>query len=136
MLKLPQVLSLLRLLSSISKIYTFSLGIDVSDGFLVREIGSPSPASGLQPVDIDKAVWLIEPRRTTSVQKFSGTLAHPNREDELGLTLIAFAHFIYDTSDKELVLADIQGEFQLFVIIKMLKLRNVADYCFRIPNVC
>lgn len=75
----------------------------------MREIGIPSPASGLQPVDIDKAVWLVEPRRTTSVQKFSGTLAHPNREDELGLTLIAFAHFIYDTSDKEFVLADIQG---------------------------
>ncbi|KIM35059.1 hypothetical protein M413DRAFT_79793 [Hebeloma cylindrosporum] len=86
-----------------------STGIDVSDGFLVRKLGSPSPASGLPPMEFDKAVWLVEPRRTTSVQKFSGTLAHPNREDELGLTLIAFTHFIYDTSDKELVLADIQG---------------------------
>lgn len=69
-------------------------------------------------MEFDKAVWLVEPRRTTSVQKFSGTLAHPNREDELGLTLIAFTHFIYDTSDKELVLADIQGkvDFQLIEV--------------------
>jgi len=123
------VLSISFLLSAASKIYIFSLGIDVSDGFLVHEIGSPSPASGLQPVDVDKAVWLVEPRRNTSVQKFSGTLAHPNREDELGLTLIAFTQFIYDTSDKELVLADIQGEvkFQLIVIIEVLKLCDVAE---------
>lgn len=125
------MLTISFLLSAASKIYIFSLGIDVSDGFLVREIGSPSPASGLQPVDVDKAVWLVEPRRTTSVQKFSGTLAYPNREDELGLTLIAFTHFIYDTSDKELVLADIQGEvkFQLIVIIKVLKLHDIRADC-------
>ena len=125
------MLTISFLLSAASKIYIFSLGIDVSDGFLVREIGSPSPASGLQPVDVDKAVWLVEPRRTTSVQKFSGTLAYPNREDELGLTLIAFTHFIYDTSDKELVLADIQGEvkFQLIVIIKVLELHDIRADC-------
>ena len=125
------MLTISFLLSAASKIYIFSLGIDVSDGFLVREIGSPSPASGLQPVDVDKAVWLVEPRRTTSVQKFSGTLAYPNWEDELGLTLIAFTHFIYDTSDKELVLADIQGEvkFQLIVIIKVLELHDIRADC-------
>ncbi|EDR01742.1 uncharacterized protein LACBIDRAFT_333002 [Laccaria bicolor S238N-H82] len=47
--------------------------------------------------------------RTKAVRKYSGTLVHPNRQDKLGQTLSVFAHFLYEYSRKELVLADIQG---------------------------
>ncbi|EDR04435.1 uncharacterized protein LACBIDRAFT_330566 [Laccaria bicolor S238N-H82] len=87
----------------------FSSGIIVSECFLVHEIGTPSPASSLPSFEDDSAVWLVEPRRTKAVRKYSGTLVHPNRQDKLGQTLSAFAHFLYEYSRKELVLADIQG---------------------------
>lgn len=69
-----------------------------------------SPASGFEDDMFgDVAVWLVEPRRTTSVVKYSGTLVHPTRRDQVGIIVTAFAHYIYETSNKELVLADIQG---------------------------
>ncbi|KAF8959843.1 hypothetical protein BDZ97DRAFT_1906085 [Flammula alnicola] len=92
----------------------FSSNIVVSEGFLVREIGEPSPASSLPSFEDDSAIWLVEPRRTKAVRKYSGTLVHPNRLDKLGQTLSAFAHFVYECSGKELVLADIQGHFSTF----------------------
>ena len=55
------------------------------------------------------AVWLVEPRRTKTVLKFSGTLNHPNRQDKVGTTISSFAHFSYQVSNRELVFADIQG---------------------------
>ena len=87
----------------------FFSDVTVSNGFLIREEGLPSAASGLPPSAIDGAVWLVEPRRTTSVQKFSGTLVHPVRNDKLGITLSVFTHFVYEASHQDLVLADIQG---------------------------
>ncbi|KAG6834598.1 hypothetical protein H0H93_008682 [Arthromyces matolae] len=84
-------------------------GLDVckdirfSDGFLVREHGSCFDTL------VDPAVWLIEPLRTTSVVKFSGTLCHPTRSDKIGKTITAFAHFVYEISQKSMVFADIQG---------------------------
>ena len=77
--------------------------------FLVREIGQPLPASTLPSFEEDAAIWLVEPRRTKAVRKFSGTLIHPCRTDKLGMTLSAYAHFLYEWSGHELVLADIQG---------------------------
>jgi hypothetical protein len=77
-----------------------SLDIFVTDAFLISEMGTtPSPAS----------VWLVEPKRTTFVVKYSGTLVHPTRRDKVGIIVTAFAHYIYEASNKELVLADIQG---------------------------
>lgn len=92
----------------------FNLDIVVSEGFLIREMGEPSPASSLSSFEDDAAVWLVEPRRTKAVRKFSGTLVHPSRPDKLGQTLSAFAHFVYEYSGKELVFADIQGNFLTF----------------------
>jgi len=83
--------------------------IVVSDGFLVKELGGPSNASGLAPFEIGSPTWLVEPRRTKSVVKFSGTLVHPSHTDKIGVTLMAFAHFSYEISQKRLVFADIQG---------------------------
>ncbi|KAF8901850.1 kinase-like domain-containing protein [Gymnopilus junonius] len=87
----------------------FSSNIIISDGFLIREMGMPSPASSFSSFEKDTAVWLVEPRRTKAVRKFSGTLVHPTRRDKLGQTLSAFTHFVYEYSGKELVFADIQG---------------------------
>lgn len=42
----------------ITKIVT--LGVTVSDGFFIQEIGTPSVASDLPPAN-DTAVWLMEP---------------------------------------------------------------------------
>jgi hypothetical protein len=91
-----------------------NLDIVVSEGFLMREIGEPSPASSFSAFEEDAAVWLVEPRRTKSVRKFSGTLVHPNRPDKLGKTLSAFSHFVYEFSGQELVLVDIQGQVFTF----------------------
>ena len=85
------------------------LDITVTEAFLIREVGLPSPASNLALFEDDSAVWLVEPRRTTSVEKYSGTLIHPHRKDKRGATLSAFAHFVYEMSHHELVFADIQG---------------------------
>ena len=76
---------------------------------MAREVGEPSIASGLPPSETDSSTWLIEPRRTKSVLKFSRTLVHPNRADKIGITLVAFVHFSYEISGKQLVFADIQG---------------------------
>src|ERR1700678_3686519 len=55
--------------------------------------------------------WLIEPKRTKVVQRFSHTLHHKSRQlDLLSLTIAAFSHFVYGHSNSSLVLADIQGE--------------------------
>ena len=60
----------------------------------IHEIGMPSLSSGLPSELIDKAIWMVEPCRMKSVIKFSGTLVHPSCEDEVGITLVAFAHFV------------------------------------------
>ncbi|KAJ3981545.1 kinase-like domain-containing protein [Lentinula detonsa] len=68
-----------------------------------------SKASGLGASATDSAVWLVEPRRTKSVEKYSSTLFHPPRDDQIGITLSAFAHYVYSSDNQKLVLADIQG---------------------------
>lgn len=92
------------------------LDIQVSDGFLIREQGPSSIASN-DPTGIDSAVWLIEPRRTTSLVKFSGTLCHPAQTNKMGKTITAFAHFVYEISKKTLVFADIQGMSYIFIYV-------------------
>jgi len=57
----------------------------------------------------DSSVWLVEPRRTTTVIKFSGTMQHPSTNDKHGITIAAFAHFVFEFSTRKLVFADIQG---------------------------
>lgn len=95
----------------------YNSDIAVSEGFLIQELGLPSSVSDLPPVE-DTAVWLVEPRRTTSVQKFSGTLVHPSpRSDKLAITISAFSHFVYEMTHQDLVLADIQGTMTLIKVL-------------------
>ncbi|KAJ2921872.1 hypothetical protein H1R20_g15222, partial [Candolleomyces eurysporus] len=85
--------------------------ITVSDGFLVREVGEPSAPSGLASNNAYGAVWLVEPKRTRSVRKFCGTMVHPERSDKVGMTISALCHWIYTTTRKTEVFADIQGSY-------------------------
>ncbi|KIK79382.1 hypothetical protein PAXRUDRAFT_161426 [Paxillus rubicundulus Ve08.2h10] len=43
------------------------------------------------------------------VIKFSGTMQHPIANDKHGITVAAFAHFVYEFSKHKMVFADIQG---------------------------
>ncbi|KAH7889504.1 kinase-like domain-containing protein [Phlebopus sp. FC_14] len=84
-------------------------GLVFSEGFLLRAHPqvTDTPANPLdQPVS---AVWLVEPRRTTTVIKFSGTMQHPSTNDKRGITIAAFAYFVFEFSGHKLVFADIQG---------------------------
>ncbi|KAF7354438.1 Kinase-like protein [Mycena venus] len=92
-----------------------------SRGLLVREIiegTGPSPASGvsmqafLDSMDYNpdtSIVWLLEPSRGSAIERWSGTLQHPNHENKPGQTIDAFMHFSYVYSRQTLVFADIQG---------------------------
>ncbi|KAL1942642.1 hypothetical protein VTO73DRAFT_4882 [Trametes versicolor] len=97
---------------------------DFSTCFLAKEFleidntssVKPSPASGVRDTwdaashseQESGVVWLIEPRRSRVVDKWSGTLDHPYHKDKLGATLDAFVHFGYEYSQSTLVFADLQ----------------------------
>ncbi|KAG6905156.1 hypothetical protein DXG01_004494 [Tephrocybe rancida] len=85
--------------------------IKFSKGFLIKE------HSDIFKVIEDPAVWLVEPHHTTSVIKFSGTLCHLQRENKIGKTITAFAHFVYEVSQKAMVFADIQDHRVLMSFI-------------------
>lgn len=103
---------------------TPKLDFEVTQWLLAREElkdgdGTPSSASGISGeawktgsvADWDAGiVWLLEPRRSSIVQKWSGTMVHPNRSDKLHMTMSAFAHFSLLWSQYTLVFADIQSK--------------------------
>nr|VWP00214.1 Increased rDNA silencing protein 4 [Ganoderma boninense] len=77
----------------------------------------PSPASGILSAQWSDAsfsdrdagvVWLVEPERSTTVERWSGTMEHPNHHDKQGATLMAFVHFAYVYSLRTKVFADLQ----------------------------
>lgn len=79
---------------------------------------APSPASGVSmevfldstSQNPDSAItWLLEPRRASSVEKWSGTLEHPPHSDKAGNTIDAFMHFSYIYSQQSLLFADLQS---------------------------
>lgn len=85
--------------------------ITVTEAWIFRESNiTASKASGLfANGSSGSAVWLVEPRRTKAVDKYSSTLLHPPRDDKIGITLSAFSHYVYIASKKTFVLADVQG---------------------------
>ncbi|KAG1739728.1 kinase-like domain-containing protein [Suillus lakei] len=55
-------------------------------------------------------IYLVEPRRVSSaVLKFSGTLGVCNRTDKRSATIMAFSHFVLESSACEYMFADLQG---------------------------
>ncbi|KAF8173301.1 kinase-like domain-containing protein [Pholiota molesta] len=86
--------------------------IQFSTAFVGKELSYPRSQASGKADELGKPLvcWLIEPKRPSTVIKFSGTLKHPaTRKDMLGLTIYAFAHFVYLTSKGSRVMADIQG---------------------------
>ncbi|KAI0752400.1 hypothetical protein C8Q80DRAFT_1117844 [Daedaleopsis nitida] len=61
--------------------------------------GRPKPA----------VVWLLEPRRTKTVKRWSGTLVHTSQSDKKHSTMGAFVHFTYEWSKHSIMFADLQS---------------------------
>ncbi|KAG6836327.1 hypothetical protein H0H93_009077 [Arthromyces matolae] len=78
------------------------LDIHVSNGFLIKILDDDTFSDHPE-------AYLVEPRRSKSVLKFSGTLQHPIQSSKMGNTLTAFAHYVFEISGKDIVFADIQG---------------------------
>lgn len=69
-----------------------------------------SVASGLEESELNGLNWLVEPKRPSTLIKYSGTLSHPcDRKDLRALTIYAFAHFVYGYSGNAIIFADVQG---------------------------
>jgi hypothetical protein len=104
-----------------------STGFEFTDVFLMREVvgdSGPSPASGVtaekytleltsHELCLDSpfgVFWLVEPKWTSLVDHWSGTMQHPNYPDnKYGQTISAFTHFSLIYSNRSLILADLQS---------------------------
>ncbi|KAJ7231517.1 kinase-like domain-containing protein [Mycena rebaudengoi] len=98
--------------------YANSLNIPVyndlafADAFLGEEIEAPTPASEVKEIGIDSPglTWLVELKRSSTVEHFTYTLSHKCLKKDLrSSTIYALAHFVWGHSNQGLVLADIQG---------------------------
>ncbi|KAJ6567493.1 kinase-like domain-containing protein, partial [Mycena sp. CBHHK59/15] len=60
--------------------------------------------------------YLVEPLRTSSVvTKFTGTLGSSAATDKLTSTVLAFSHFVLETTACLMSFADLQGVFLSFL---------------------
>ncbi|KAJ7221193.1 kinase-like domain-containing protein, partial [Mycena rebaudengoi] len=58
----------------------------------------------------DSAItWLLEPLRSAAMDRWSGTLLHPNHSNKAGLTMDAFMHFSFVYSQSTLVFSNLQS---------------------------
>ncbi|KAF5318971.1 hypothetical protein D9758_018823 [Tetrapyrgos nigripes] len=97
-----------------------------TDAYLAEEIvekDTPSTLSGVtadrymqemyEPESADleplRVIWLIEPRHTTEVTKYSGTMTQVKRNTLPFVTMAAFAHFSLFWSHGKMVFVDLQG---------------------------
>jgi hypothetical protein len=92
------------------------------NGFLIKiykeatNAGSPSqneaednPAKSVIPPSL-LSIYLVEPRWASStVLKFSGTLGKHNWFDRCSASIMAFSHFVVESSACKYMFADIQG---------------------------
>ncbi|KAJ7199363.1 kinase-like domain-containing protein [Mycena pura] len=83
---------------------------------VIKDAQQPSPASGSlarfeeQPLQMREVVWMLEPLRSASVTRYSGTMEHPIPKGQLALTLSAFVHYAFQFSgDNSIIFADLQG---------------------------
>lgn len=82
---------------------------------VMGEVG-PSPASGADRNDFvnnEGPYWLVKEKHAQSMTRYSGTLCHPSHIDKTGFTIVAFAHYLYNYTKKNTVLADIQGKHEI-----------------------
>ena len=84
--------------------------------------GVPSQASGVSATAYQNAVaespgspglivWMLEPLRSSHVDKWSGTMQHSRAIDKVHQTVNCFVHFVYSWTKETVVFADMQSEF-------------------------
>lgn len=99
-----------EILFFICRVYSYYSDICFASAYLAQETGTFSIASGIDSFDSEGITWLVEQKRPTTVIKFTGTLNHRQRQRDMrGLTVQAFAHFVYGYSKQTLVFSDLQG---------------------------
>ncbi|EIW65126.1 uncharacterized protein TRAVEDRAFT_42510 [Trametes versicolor FP-101664 SS1] len=86
-----------------------------------RPDGTPSSASGISKYkwknkttfsDWDAGVvWLLKPHRSVAVEKWSGTMLHPNCTGKWHTMMSAFAHFSFLFTEKSAVLVNLQSSY-------------------------
>ncbi|OAX31332.1 hypothetical protein K503DRAFT_806148 [Rhizopogon vinicolor AM-OR11-026] len=92
----------------------------VSDGFIIKtyysnvaQVNAELQAPISEEVSATckpTSIYLVEPHRVSSaVLKFSGTLGIRNRTDKHSATIMAFSHFVLESSACEYMFADLQG---------------------------
>ncbi|KAH9943743.1 kinase-like domain-containing protein [Amylocystis lapponica] len=95
---------------------------EFADAVLAQEVttafGDPSLACGFSAEDIADqspvgpptgAYWLIKNRRSTHVERYSGTMMQQHARSKRHLTINAFAHFVHEYSEGNLVIVDIEA---------------------------
>lgn len=89
---------------------------DFTSFILLREVKEHKTSSGYVIYELGDA-WLAEPRRALTVEKFSGTLNHPQPAVStiVNKTMYALAHFIYHSTGNDLVYTDLQGDPHVLV---------------------
>ncbi len=97
--------------------FSFWIWVDIAfvSAYLAQEQpttgGKWSVASGLNETQFEGLNWLVEPKRPSTLIKYSGTLNYPSdRTDLRALTIYAFIHFVYGFSQNNIVFADVQGQ--------------------------
>jgi Alpha-kinase family len=56
-------------------------------------------------------LWLLEPCRATSVDRWSGTMSFPNHANKVGQTVMGFTHFAHVYSKMTMAFADLQSTY-------------------------
>ncbi|TDL15501.1 kinase-like protein [Rickenella mellea] len=74
---------------------------------------SPASATAIEWDNAQPPFWLIEPLRSSSITRYNGTLVHAQLPGKIGQTILAFVHYVYLASKRDMVLADIQSELNI-----------------------
>ncbi|THU97403.1 hypothetical protein K435DRAFT_889034, partial [Dendrothele bispora CBS 962.96] len=53
--------------------------------------------------------WLLEPKRAQAVDRWSGSMHHPNNSSQKHQTLMAFAHYTYEACQFHRLYVDLQS---------------------------
>jgi len=94
---------------------TYRTDFSFTDAIIAREVveKTPSIPSGLASEELcdefTDITWLLEPRRTIEVTKYSGTMQPAQVKTLPYMTMAAFAHYTYQVTDGDLVFVDLQG---------------------------
>jgi hypothetical protein len=81
-----------------------------ASGITADEYSSQGAAAEAEAAPMPRVAWLLEPKCSATVQKWSGSNQYPTwNNNKLGNTLNAFSHYVYFASHGQLVIADLQS---------------------------